>query len=269
MKKKLDMWPSSIIESVSEVLGDTNEGLTGTEIARLLAKLGVPDIDPMNNKRFRLSNALVMHQQKQQASNCVVGFIVEAMQPALHFKNPTRRQFLQDALSERLSLMGLRILDDGRVGTAPQATTLDEAARLAGRLQTELVRRGTHPEVVRFCEEELVRRSIFHAVFEATKGLAERLRQLSGAHGIDGSELVDHCFGAKSGPVVRINAYTTKTEVSEHNGFANLLRGIFGTFRNPPAHTPRATEEWAITEPDALDLFSMLSYAHRRLDSVS
>lgn len=137
------MWPSSIVESVSEVLGDTNERLTGTETGRLLAKLGVPDIDPT----------------------------------ALHVKNPTRRQFLQDALSERRSLMGRRVLDDGRVATAPRATTLDEASRLAGRLRTELVRRGTHPEVVRFCGEELVRQSIFHAVFEATKGLAERLRQ--------------------------------------------------------------------------------------------
>jgi len=229
----------------------------------------VPDIDPSASKRHRLANALITQQQRQQASNCVVGFIVEAMQPALHFENPTRRQLLQDRLTERLSLMGLRVRDDGKVGTAPRATTLDEAARLAGRLQTELVRRATHPEVLRYCEEELVRQSVFHAVFEATKGLAERLRQLSGAHGIDGAELVEHCFGAKGGRVLRINAYSTKSEVSEHNGFANLLRGIFGTFRNPPAHAPRATDEWAITEPDALDLFSMLSYAHRRLDRRS
>jgi uncharacterized protein (TIGR02391 family) len=67
--------------------------------------------------------------------------------------------------------------------------------------------------------------------------------------------------------VLRINGYQTKSEESEHRGFANLLHGIFGTFRNPPAHTARATQEWTITEPDALDLFSMLSYLHRRLDA--
>lgn len=35
-------------------------------------------------------------------------------------------------------------------------------------------------------------------------------------------------------------------------GFANLLRGIFGTFRNPPTHAARAAAEWTITEADSL-----------------
>ena len=61
---------------------------------------------------------------------------------------------------------------------------------------------------------------------------------------------------------------TETREISEHRGFANLLRGIFGTFRNPPAHTPRATEGWVLTEADALDLFSMVSLIHRRLDAA-
>ena len=89
-----------------------------------------------------------------------------------------------------------------RVATARRASTLGEAARLAGRLQTELRRRGAHPEATRYCEEELLRRSTFHAMFEATKGLAERLRALSGAHDIDGTELVDPCFGTKGGDPV-------------------------------------------------------------------
>jgi uncharacterized protein (TIGR02391 family) len=268
--KKLDMWPSSMVESVCEVLADTSTGLTGGEIGRLLAKVRVPDIDPDNTKRHRLANALRAHQQRQQAANCIVAFITEAMAPGLHFNDPNRRQNLQDGLTERLSLMGLKVLDDGRVGRAAQtATTVDEAVRIAGRLKTELARRGTHPEVIQYCEEELVRRSVFHAVFEAAKGLASRLRRLSGST-LDGSALVDHCFGAKGGaaPVLRINDYGTESDVSEHRGFANLLRGIFGTFRNPPAHTPRADEEWTITETDALDLFSMLSYVHRRLDEA-
>jgi uncharacterized protein (TIGR02391 family) len=115
---------------------------------------------------------------------------------------------------------------------------VEEAVRLAGRLRAELVPRGTHPEVLRYCEEELVRRSIFHAVFEATKGLAARLRQLSGSM-LDESELVNHCFGVKGGttPVLRINGYQNKSEESEHRSFANLLYGIFGRSATR-LHTP-------------------------------
>ena len=67
--------------------------------------------------------------------------------------------------------------------------------------------------------------------------------------------------------MLRTNTFSTKSEISEHTGFANLLRGIFGTFRNPMAHTARIAG-WEITESDALDLFSMLSYLHRRLDGA-
>ncbi len=151
---------------------------------------------------------------------------------------------------------------------AGTATTLDEVAQLAGRMRTELRRRGVHAQVVRYCEEELLRRSLFHAVFEATKGVSERLRQMTGLTA-DGAELVDQCFGARAGtPLVRINAYGTDSQTSEHRGFVNLLKGTFGMFRNPPAHTPRATAGWALPEPDALDLFSPLSLIHRRLDDA-
>jgi uncharacterized protein (TIGR02391 family) len=67
----------------------------------------------------------------------------------------------------------------------------------------------------------------------------------------------DNCFGAKSAPpLIQINPYVTITDRSEHPGFANLLHGVLGTFRNPPTHTPRAAADWTITEADALDLFS-------------
>ena len=224
-KTLLPMWPSSIVESVCEVLADTATGLTGDEIGRLLDKIDVHDIDSSATKRHRLSYALLARQQRDQAGNCIVRFIAEAMAPGRHFKDPTRRQNIQDGLNERLLLMGLKVREDGKVAKASQmASTVDEAVRIAGRLKTELVRRGTHPEVLRYCEEELVRRSIFHAVFEAAKGLAARLRQLGGST-LDGSKLVDYCFGAKTGkPVLRINDFRTESDESEHSGF-----------RQPPA----------------------------------
>lgn len=95
---------------------------------------------------------------------------------------------------------GLRVNDEGKVTRAAgTATTLDEMAELAGRLRTELRRCGVHAEVVRYCEEEVLRRSLFHAVFEATKGVSDRLRQMISLTA-DGGELVDQCFGGRAGP---------------------------------------------------------------------
>lgn len=261
-------WSPAVIGSVAAVLGATDPpGLTGTQIGQLLAQTKIEDSYPTLTKHKRLAAALQNRQAQDGHSNRLVTFLTWAMDPARYVRDPVAFEALRQDLNEVLSLVGLKITDRGQVARAPQARTLDEVAALAGRLQGELTRRGVHPQVIHYCREELLRRSTFHAVFEATKGLAERLRQMTRMT-IDGDELVTACFTGKSStPVVRINAYNTKSETSEHNGFANLLRGVFGTFRNPTAHAPRTA--WAVSEDDALDLFSTLSYLHRRLDGAT
>ena len=74
----------------------------------------------------------------------------------------------------------------------------------------------------------------FHAVFEASKGLAQRIRDKSGVDG-DGAGLVDSVFSGV-GPVLAFNALQTETERSEQKGFATLLKGCFAAVRNPLAH---------------------------------
>lgn len=104
-----------------------------------------------------------------------------------------------------------------------------------------------------------------HAVLEASKSVADKIRQRSGLTG-DGAVLIDGAFGG-SAPILRINSYVTKTEEDEQKGFVNLLKGLFGTFRNPVAHEPQIS--WEMSEEDALDLFALVSYAHRRIDKSS
>ena len=56
----------------------------------------------------------------------------------------------------------------------------------------------------------------------------------------DGGDLVDEAFGMKQGmPALAFNLLRTPTEQSEHKGLANLVRGMFGAFRNTTAHAPK------------------------------
>ena len=88
------------------------------------------------------------------------------------------------------------------------------------------------------------------------------LRQKTGLES-DGAELVDQAFSVRN-PLLAINSLRSETEQSEQKGFANLLKGVFGTFRNVTAHAPKI--RWPIEEQDALDVLTMVSYLHRRLD---
>ena len=121
-----------------------------------------------------------------------------------------------------------------------------------------------HPEVLAFCQAELVHDNYFHAVLEATKSVAEKIRQRTDLV-LDGAELVDWAFGGDR-PLLALTSLLTETQRSEQRGFVNLLKGFFGTFRNPTAHSPKVV--WPIDEADALDLLTLASYLHRRVDAA-
>jgi uncharacterized protein (TIGR02391 family) len=169
---------------------------------------------------------------------------------------------LRHRLNEVLAFVGFQVGDDGKLRQVAVARTLDEATERAGRLRRALSQRNVHADVLLFCRAELLQENYFHAVFEATKSIADKIRGKSGL-ATDGAELVDTAFSVKN-PVLAINTLQSETEQSEQKGFANLLKGVFGTFRNVTAHAPKI--KWPIEEQDALDLLTMVSYLHRRLD---
>lgn len=152
--------------------------------------------------------------------------------------------------------------EDGKVGHADKATTINAARARAGRLKAALESRAVHDQVLNYCRAELLDENYFHAVFEATKGVAERIRQLSGLSG-DGADLVNRAFLGQQ-PALALGQFTTESEKSEQRGFANLIIGMFGAVRNPLAHVPKS--QWPMSEQDALDILTLASLIHRKLD---
>jgi uncharacterized protein (TIGR02391 family) len=134
---------------------------------------------------------------------------------------------------------------------------------MASRLHAALVGRAAHAEVLTVCRAELLQDDYFHAVLEAMKGIMSRIRTMSGLTGA-GAELVQQAFALNGGPVLAINALATDREKGEQQGFANLLTGLFGTIKNPLARDPKV--EWDMSEQDALDILTMASLIHRKLD---
>jgi uncharacterized protein (TIGR02391 family) len=264
---RVEVFPEEHLQAVADVLGDTYGGLTGSEIGRLLAQCGIADPNPDLTKRFRLCEALKARQARDRAGNAVVSFITRAMAPVRYVHHPELFEDRRSSLNAVLSFVGLVLTEDGRMRRRNQAKTLSEAAARTRRMRDEMLRRNVHRDVLRFCQAELLENDCFDAVFEATKGLAERVREMTGLTE-DGAVLVDRAFGSgRSGvPVVAFNSLRTVSEQSEQRGLANLMKGVFGTFRNPAAHTPKV--KWPVSEPDALDLLATLSLIHRRLDAA-
>ncbi len=253
------------LEKIAKILGDTGMGLTGTEIGRVLKSVRIPDAYPNNTKWKRLFNAFVEAHNKRRSDNQVLSFIAKALEPARFAGDSQRYRILIDQINTIFAFHGLAFQDDGKFHKVSRVSTLSEAEARVQTLQNTISFRSLHPALLDFCKTELLQDNYFHAVLEASKGVAEMIRRKAGLLS-DGAELVDAALGGAD-PLLKINAYGTETEKSEQRGFVNLLKGLFGTFRNPTAHAPRAA--WNMVEQDALDLFTLASYVFRRIDAAT
>jgi uncharacterized protein (TIGR02391 family) len=254
----------SELEAIAAALADTSEGLTGSEIGHLLASLKMTDPNPGMTKWKRLHNAFVERQNKSHNRRAILEFIRQAMKPERYARQPARFEPLRANLNRALAFCGLAVDASGAMNSVSQAQTLTDAARLAQELRADLTTRGVHPDILRFCRAELVADNYFHAVLEATKSIADKLRSRTGiSH--DGADLVDKAL-AGDNPILAINSLSTESLKSEQRGFANLVKGTFGMFRNITAHEARIL--WAMSKEDAEDLLSLASLIHRRLDAA-
>jgi uncharacterized protein (TIGR02391 family) len=263
-KTAIPLFSSQQLEGISKTLGDTTDGLKGSEIGHLLRECAMPDPTPGITKWQRLYNALVGDQNRSQIGTHIMQFIVKAMNPARYTTEPVLFRTRLDRLNSVLAFAGYQITEKGKVRATDAAGTISEALDRANRLHSALVQRAVHADVLTFCRAEIVQENYFHAVFEAMKSITAKIRRLSGLSK-DVVELVHEAFGQRYGPpVLAINPFLTETQRGEQNGFVNLLKGLYGTIRNPLAHDPKV--EWDMSEQDALDILTVISLVHRKLD---
>lgn len=263
----IDPLPSGVLRRICAVLGDTAEGLTGREIAALLQEARIDDPGEMT-KKDRLFEALSARQARDGASNAVLACLKIALSPARFLEVPEAFNLWRDPINEALAFVGLVLNENGTIKhLATAASTLSEAQARANQFRGALRTRDVHHLVLLGCASEIEDENYFHAVFETTKSLADRIRRVTGLTE-DGTTLVDHALGRSRGrlPMLALNRLETRTDQSEHDGYANMLRGLFGAFRNTTAHRPKTS--WPISEQDALDMMTTASMLHRRLDNA-
>jgi len=253
------------IESIAKILADTTDGFTGSEIGSLLSECRIPDLNPKITKWRRLNTALAAKQESDDCSNNIIAFIQQSMNPVRHINKHEWFVETRYKLNKVISFEGFNLKENGKICRSLKVNTINEATARASRLRECLVARKVHSDILEFCKEELLADNYFHSVFESTKSVAEKIRKMTGLNS-DGACLVDEAFSFKQNiPYLALNSLQTESEQNEQKGFMNLLKGIFGMFRNTTAHAPKII--WNIDENDALDILSLISLVHRRLDN--
>ncbi|MDR2941223.1 MAG: TIGR02391 family protein [Treponema sp.] len=263
------------LKAICNVIADTSSGLTKSELKLVLGQCGIEAVDdgyrsngytysPGLNKRDWLYNCLANEMDKSRRYTKFYSFLESALNPARYTVTEKRPQFEHFLIEVNNILLfaGLEIQRNGKLQPVMKAETLDEVDRRVNSLNRQLYYRAIHEEVKKYCNKDLLRKDYYDAVFEASKGLAQRVRDISGLQ-TDGSKLFQTAFSSKD-PYIAMNKLTTETENNEHNGLRELLEAIFHLIRNPAAHTPKIN--WKTDETKALDVLTMISLAHKYLD---
>ncbi|WP_149915190.1 MULTISPECIES: TIGR02391 family protein [Sphingobacterium] len=261
---KRPMFEAHVLEGLCRAIGDTTDGLTGSEIGQILLNSNIPDVDPQNTKWRRLYSAFASWQNQHQCSNHILRFIKDALQPVRYIGKEEVFHNRRLEVNKRLAFIGTELTEEGNLRLVEKAKTIADAEQRASRLKHKLENRNVHLAVFEYCRAELLLENYFHSVFEATKSVADRLRKMTGLYA-DGNALVETAFSTNN-PLIKINNLVTETDRSEHIGLCNLIKGIFGLIRNPTAHQPKIKFE--ISEEEALDILNTISYAHKRLDKA-
>jgi len=248
------------IESLSMVLAGQ---LTHPQITKYLPEAGLFDTTPSPAKWKRLNNAFAHYQNSKNASNGILNFISKTLNPVRYIGKNDEFEANRTDINMRLLFIGLELMSTGKFRKVVKATTIPEAQQRADALKQKLRERQVHADVMVFCKAELLQDNYFHAVFEATKSVADKIREKANLKQ-DGSELVDFAFGLSRTPKLSFNKLQTPSEENEHKGFMNLIKGMFGMFRNTTAHVPKI--KWSIDEENAMDCLTLASMLHRILD---
>lgn len=247
------------VEALSKALGDY---MTGSQISKLLCQCGIEDNSNQSTKWRRLDYSFIERQNKDQSPNAILRFVKEALQPVLFMNEQDKYESFRIDINQVLLTSGLEMQRDGNFRFTVAATTIDEVKRRTKNLDRILRQRCVHECVLKYCKEELLQENYFHAVFEAAKGLSDKVRELTSLS-LDGYKLFDEAFKISS-PYLALNKLQTSSEQNQQNGLHQMLNGITSMVRNVTAHEPKI--KWIINETDAVDILCTISFLHRQLD---
>lgn len=203
------IFPEGLIEALAKVLGECG---SGTDISRVLQDRGLSDNSGESTKWRRLYAIFLECQRSDRCANRVLDFIRAFLSPARFIGRSGEFESHRAGLNTILAFSGLEYGPDGQFRRISAASTLDEAEARARTLRSKFQGRSIHSEVLKYCRAELMQDNYFHAVFEAAKGLAQRIRELAGVSA-DGAALVDLAFSIDQ-PLLAFNSLQSETERS-------------------------------------------------------
>lgn len=253
---------SDTIENISRIIA---EETTGSKITNMFHQIGLVNYDAQRGfdttKWRRINESISSSDNPFQSMISVIEF---SSKPQRFMNDKSAWKKHLESINKELIFKGYKLNDSGRVVKNKKVESYSEAQKMIKSLKSKLNDYDIHKNVLLFCQEQYLQDNYFHAIFEASKSVSDRIRKMSNSKD-DGIKLINNVFNFKTPQILIKNNYLkTDTDKSLYNGIINLLKTIHFTYRNVEAHKPKLYDE--TSESDAIAAFVIISMAHKELD---
>lgn len=122
--------------------------------------------------------------------------------------------------------------------------------------------RNFHPNIIKHAGKPYKEGNFPLAVFECAKAFEKAVQNKSKIDAF-GESLMSKAFSLGKG-ALKLNSHASETERNEQEGIMHLAIGFMKAIKNPQSHEP--VIDWHISNNEALDLLSFLSFLWRQVD---
>ncbi|MDZ4832405.1 MAG: TIGR02391 family protein [Candidatus Melainabacteria bacterium] len=242
------------------------------ELGALILSSGIQDLHHNASRHRRLSSALISDQDHHRCANNLASFLKRT---GLHIKKSrgenTFRRYINQ-INEVLSFSGYELGgEDAQIKLLDRSKTTyvsPEAEDRVRRFRENIAQNHLHPDIQMVCRAEyFVESGFFRPVKEAMRLLIEKIRTKA-VLPQDGPELAEHAFAFAwpNRPVLAINTFLTEKDLAEQFSFMVLLKAFFLMFQDEQTRSYRPS--WDMSLEDAIQLLSLASYFHRKVDKA-
>lgn len=252
--------PKPVLDNLAKTI--CTEHITGSQLTECFAAKRLSCNCKESTKWKRLTYVFDKYQKLNSNSSVTFVIVEYLLSPTNFIGKEKAYSELTLQVNKILITQGYEINSSGKIKRTDKITDLDEITNRYNSLVDKLKQRGVHEEVLEYCTRELLQDNYFHSVFEAAKGLSDRVRRLSGVEG-DGAGLFEMVFSVKN-PILQLNDLSTESLRNQQNGIKSMLCGITFYVRNVTAHEPRI--RWTVVESEAIEILMVISFLHSILD---
>lgn len=256
---------------ICDVYVELEDILSDGEIGAILIGSGLEDVYPNSNRHNRMLNAFTNQQDRDNNANVLSTFLRRTGEYLDKRKGDDAVNQFREKINLILTYVGFELDENCNFSPVDNSRPMyatKHAEERAENLNRGVKARHLHPDILLSTRPEYMEdrgRGYHRCVLEANNMLREKLKAKAGIN-IDGPTIAEHAFAFSSQQKPRLifNEFASEGDYAEQFTLMCMLKALFLMFQDEQTKTYRP--HWYISFEDALDMLSLISMFHRKID---